>query len=235
MSFWDNLCLLGFDGYTGVFGETMFERSNECGLLSILHFLLLRLVPTAKRDFSGVFPIVDDKQRREYKSKCRGFLEGLNLEIKASTLNMARGKQAEDLIYQVTMLAIKKRVDGVENRLLEQKWFMDACEEVNDEKEMIDKFCNELEEENHLYRSQLLVSQSTTDSLINDPVEFDFSQFKLGDEKENFVVTNLDDLLNSSGVQVCEEEPELKSLVLLIQEMKKIHLGSFRKKKLELC
>mmetsp|Transcript_3097 Transcript_3097/g.5223 ORF Transcript_3097/g.5223 Transcript_3097/m.5223 type:complete len:378 (+) Transcript_3097:261-1394(+) len=142
--FYRNLVLLGFEASSeaawaktqasghGTIGESMFDTlsSNETGLLAILHFLFAKINgPVAtRRDFSTCFPVTDNTQRREFKNKARAALAALESSgvvpvgtARGSTLNMAKGKPAQILVWILSIAAIRKDTQRMEKQCSDLK------------------------------------------------------------------------------------------------------------------
>lgn len=135
-----NLALLGFFASAeaawvrslpngdAVLDSEVFDRvaSHENALLAIVHFLLLRVSPTARRELSGCFPVHDNNQRRELKAKARKLLEALEASdvvpvgtARGSTLNMAKGKSAQILVWVLSHAAMRRETKRLAKGLLD--------------------------------------------------------------------------------------------------------------------
>jgi hypothetical protein len=140
--FWRGLVLLGFNdspeaawarsqpGGSGTVGLHMFDSaaSNESGLLAALHFVLVRapgaVGPSARKSLAGLFPVRDSAQRREFKARVRELLaelERLHLiplgTARGSTLNTARGRPAQALLWVLAHAATRGEVQRLEAKL----------------------------------------------------------------------------------------------------------------------
>jgi hypothetical protein len=140
--FWRGLVLLGFNdspeaawarsqhGGSGSVGPHMFDSatSNESGLLAALHFVLVRapgaVGPSARKSLAGLFPVRDSAQRREFKARVRELLaelERLHLiplgTARGSTLNTARGRPAQALLWVLAHAATRGEVQRLEAKL----------------------------------------------------------------------------------------------------------------------
>ena len=97
------------------------SSSNENGLLALLYFLLLKAKPSAKASFAGCYPTIDSSQRRDFKRIAREMLEELKRDgvtkshlIRSSTLNTAKGKPAQVLVWAFSHDLLCNVIDKVE-------------------------------------------------------------------------------------------------------------------------
>ncbi|GBG27667.1 AUGMIN subunit 6 [Hondaea fermentalgiana] len=95
--------------------------SNEAGLLAAVYFLLQRIKGSdIRKKFKSCYPIQDNSQRREFKTRLREELSALEetgaIPLgtgRGSTLNMAKGKSAQVLVWCLTVAAMLVRIEAL--------------------------------------------------------------------------------------------------------------------------
>ncbi|KAL9645565.1 hypothetical protein ABK040_000628 [Willaertia magna] len=119
--FFSNLLLLGFDPayyeqrYNMPFHKELFKNSNIRGMEIIMYFLFHKLdSKRAERDFQGTVPVIDKKQRTNFRVvalqwlkelKEKGCLQVLNLQ--PSLLQSAYGENFYNLLLQLSTYVLR--------------------------------------------------------------------------------------------------------------------------------
>ena len=85
----------------------------------MLYFLLVKARPSAKSALGGCFPVVDNSQKRDFKKAARELLEEIKSEgrsshllIRSSTLNTAKGKAAQVLLWALSHHLLCNRLEN---------------------------------------------------------------------------------------------------------------------------
>lgn len=119
------LLLLGYksSSYEVEADANMFDKSNTKGMEAVLHFLLSRLRGSlqAKKDFKGLWPIMDTRQQRDYRKVVHTLLSDIEhagrlprrlMAALQSMFTTAAGSRVTELLCHLACNALGQQMQG---------------------------------------------------------------------------------------------------------------------------